>query len=158
MAGEARDLRKIKVEIKGVEKVYEGRSGKTVALNGVDLNIYDNEFICVVGPSGCGKSTLLNIIAGLHEPTAGEVLVDGVKVEGTGVDRGVVFQQYALFPWLTVKKNVEFGLRLKKLSAEEQEATAMKSTVQGTVMARTRSAMKMKEPRSTLTSMSSFPA
>ena len=126
MAGEARDLRKIKVEIKGVEKVYEGRSGKTVALNGVDLNIYDNEFICVVGPSGCGKSTLLNIIAGLHEPTAGEVLVDGVKVEGTGVDRGVVFQQYALFPWLTVKKNVEFGLRLKKLSAEEQEATAMK--------------------------------
>ena len=126
MAGEARDLRKIKVEIKGVEKVYEGRSGKTVALNGVDLNIYDNEFICVVGPSGCGKSTLLNIIAGLHEPTAGEVLVGGVKVEGTGVDRGVVFQQYALFPWLTVKKNVEFGLRLKKLSAEEQEATAMK--------------------------------
>ena len=126
MAGEARDLKKIKVEIKGVEKVYEGRSGKTVALNGVDLNIYDNEFICVVGPSGCGKSTLLNIIAGLHEPTAGEVLVDGVKVEGTGVDRGVVFQQYALFPWLTVKKNVEFGLRLKKLSAEEQEATAMK--------------------------------
>ena len=117
MAGEARDLKKIKVQIKGVEKVYEGRNGKTVALNGVNLDIYDNEFICVVGPSGCGKSTLLNIIAGLHEPTAGEVLVNGVKVEGTGVDRGVVFQQYALFPWLTVKKNVEFGLRIKKLPA-----------------------------------------
>ena len=126
MAGEARDLRKVKVQIKGVEKIYEGRNGKTVALNGVDMDIYDNEFICVVGPSGCGKSTLLNIIAGLHEPTAGEVLVDGVKVEGTGVDRGVVFQQYALFPWLTVKKNVEFGLRIKKLPPEEQEATAMK--------------------------------
>ena len=80
MAGEARDLRKIKVQIKDVEKVYEGRNGRTVALNGVNLDIYDNEFICVVGPSGCGKSTLLNIIAGLHEPTAGEVLVDGVKV------------------------------------------------------------------------------
>ena len=129
MAGEARDLKKIKVQIKGVEKVYEGRNGKTVALNGVNLDIYDNEFICVVGPSGCGKSTLLNIIAGLHEPTAGEVLVNGVKVEGTGVDRGVVFQQYALFPWLTVKKNVEFGLRIKKLPAEEQEAILLASRV-----------------------------
>nr|WP_325303538.1 ABC transporter ATP-binding protein [uncultured Dysosmobacter sp.] len=127
MAGEARDLRNVKVQIKGVEKVYEGRNGKTVALNGVDLDIYDNEFICVVGPSGCGKSTLLNIIAGLHEPSAGEVLVDGVKVEGTGVDRGVVFQQYALFPWLTVKKNVEFGLKLRKdLSPQQRDEIAMK--------------------------------
>ena len=109
MAGEERNLIP-KVQIKAVEKIYEGRNGKTVALNGVNLDIYNNEFICVVGPSGCGKSTLLNIIAGLHEATSGEVLVDGVKVEGTGVDRGVVFQQYALFPWLTVKKNVEFGL------------------------------------------------
>ena len=71
MAGEARD---IKVQIKGVEKVYEGRNGKTVALNGVNLDISENEFICVVGPSGCGKSTLLNIIAGLLEPSTGEVL------------------------------------------------------------------------------------
>ena len=127
MAGEARDLRNVKVQIKGVEKVYEGRNGKTVALNGVDLDIYDNELICVVGPSGCGKSTLLNIIAGLHEPSAGEVLVDGVKVEGTGVDRGVVFQQYALFPWLTVKKNVEFGLKLRKdLSPQQRDEIAMK--------------------------------
>lgn len=126
MAGEERNLTP-KVQIKAVEKVYEGRNGKTVALNGVDLDIYDNEFICVVGPSGCGKSTLLNIIAGLHEPTAGEVLVDGVKVEGTGVDRGVVFQQYALFPWLTVKKNVEFGLKLKKdLTPQQREEIAMK--------------------------------
>ena len=127
MAGEARDLRKVKVQIKGVEKVYEGRNGKTVALNGVDLDIYDNEFICVVGPSGCGKSTLLNIIAGLHDPSAGEVLVAGVKVDGTGVDRGVVFQQYALFPWLTVKKNVEFGLKLRKdLTLQQRDEIAMK--------------------------------
>ena len=126
MAGEERNLVP-KVQIKAVEKIYEGRNGKTVALNGVNLDIYDNEFICVVGPSGCGKSTLLNIIAGLHEASSGEVLVDGVKVEGTGVDRGVVFQQYALFPWLTVKKNVMFGLKLKKeLTEEQREEIAMK--------------------------------
>ena len=127
MAGEARDLRKVKVQIKGVEKVYEGRNGKTVAVNGVDLDSYDNEDICLVGPSGCGKTTLLNIIAGLHDPSAGEVLVDGVKVDGTGVDRGVVFQQYALFPWLTVKKNVEFGLKLRKdLTLQQRDEIAMK--------------------------------
>ena len=126
MAGEERNLVP-KVQIKAVEKIYEGRNGKTVALNGVNLDIYDNEFICVVGPSGCGKSTLLNIIAGLHEASSGDVLVDGVKVEGTGVDRGVVFQQYALFPWLTVKKNVMFGLKLKKdLTDEQREEIAMK--------------------------------
>ena len=126
MAGEERNLIP-KVQIKDVKKIYEGRNGQTIALNGANLDIYDNEFICVVGPSGCGKSTLLNIIAGLHEATSGEVLVDGVKVEGTGVDRGVVFQQYALFPWLTVKKNVEFGLSLKKeLSKEQREEIALK--------------------------------
>ena len=126
MAGEERNLIP-KVQIKAVEKIYEGRNGKTVALNGVNMDIYDNEFICVVGPSGCGKSTLLNIIAGLHEATSGEVLVDGVKVEGTGVDRGVVFQQYALFPWLTVKDNVEFGLKLKKdITKQQREEIAMK--------------------------------
>ena len=126
MAGEERNLMP-KVQIKDVKKIYEGRNGQTIALNGVNLDIYDNEFICVVGPSGCGKSTLLNIIAGLHEATSGDVLVDGVKVEGTGVDRGVVFQQYALFPWLTVKKNVMFGLNLKKdMTNEQREETAMK--------------------------------
>ena len=123
MAGEARN---IKVQIDKVEKVFNGRSGEMVALNGVSLDIADNEFVCVVGPSGCGKSTLLNIIAGLMEPTAGAVYVDGKKVEGTGVERGVVFQQYALFPWLTVKKNVEFGLRLKNLPKDQIEEIAMK--------------------------------
>ena len=103
----------IKVSIQGIEKRYHTRNGDVVALNGVDFNIKENEFICVIGPSGCGKSTLLNIIAGLLEPTAGQVIVDGKKVQGTGIDRGVVFQQYALFPWLTVRKNVEFGLKLK---------------------------------------------
>ena len=118
--------RKVKVKIDHVEKIYDGRQGKMIALNGVDLDIYENEFICVVGPSGCGKSTLLNIIAGLLEPTSGAVYVDGNKVVGPGTERGVVFQQYALFPWLTVKKNVMFGLKLKGMSDAEAEPIAMK--------------------------------
>ena len=126
MAGEERNLIP-KVQIKDVKKIYEGRNGQTIALNGANLDIYDNEFICVVGPSGCGKSTLLNIIAGLHEPTSGAAYLDGKKIEGTGVERGVVFQQYALFPWLTVKKNVMFGLNLKKgMTDAEREEIAMK--------------------------------
>ena len=118
--------RNVKVKIDHVEKIYDGRQGKMIALNGVDLDIYENEFICVVGPSGCGKSTLLNIIAGLLEPTSGKVYCDGKEVTGTGTERGVVFQQYALFPWLTVKKNVMFGLKLKGMSEEEAEKIAMK--------------------------------
>ena len=116
----------IKLKIDHVEMIYEGRKGKTVALNGVDLDIRENEFITVVGPSGCGKSTLLNIIAGLNKPTGGAVYLDGRKIEGTGTERGVVFQQYALFPWLTVKKNVMFGLKLNGKSDAEAEETAMK--------------------------------
>ncbi|WP_291683202.1 ABC transporter ATP-binding protein [Blautia sp.] len=116
----------IKVSIQGIEKKYNTRKGEVVALNGVNFDIKENEFICVIGPSGCGKSTLLNIIAGLLEPTAGQILVDGKTIQGTGTDRGVVFQQYALFPWLTVKKNVEFGLKLKGLSKDECDSIAMK--------------------------------
>lgn len=123
MAGEERC---VKVKIDHVEKIYDGRKGKMIALNGVDLDIMENEFICVVGPSGCGKSTLLNIIAGLLEPTSGAVYVNGKKVEGTGTERGVVFQQYALFPWLKVMKNVMFGLKLKGMSDEEAKKIAMK--------------------------------
>ena len=123
MAGKERP---VKVKIDNVEKIYDGRKGKMVALNGVSLGIKENEFICVVGPSGCGKSTLLNIIAGLLDATSGAVYVDGKKVEGTGTERGVVFQQYALFPWLTVLKNVMFGLKLKGMSDEEAKEVAMK--------------------------------
>ena len=123
MAG---DEKRVKVKIDHVEKVYDGRKGRMVALNGVDLDIMENEFICVVGPSGCGKSTLLNIIAGLLQPTSGAVYVDGKKVEGTGTERGVVFQQYALFPWLTVLKNVMFGLKLKGMKDDEARELAMK--------------------------------
>lgn len=123
MAGEARN---IKVKIEDVRKVYDTRNGEMIALNGVNLDIMENEFICVVGPSGCGKSTLLNIIAGLLEPSSGRVLCDGEEVKGTGTERGVVFQQYALFPWMTVKKNVMFGLNLKGIKGKEAEDIAMK--------------------------------
>jgi len=123
MAGEERS---VKVKIDNVRKVYDTRNGEMIALNGVNLDIMENEFICVVGPSGCGKSTLLNIIAGLLEPTSGAVYCDGKEVKGTGTERGVVFQQYALFPWMTVKKNVMFGLNLKGIKGKEAEEIAMK--------------------------------
>ena len=119
MAGEERS---IKLKIDNVRKVFDTRNGEMIALNGVSLDIKENEFICVVGPSGCGKSTLLNIIAGLSEPTSGKVYCDGKEVTGTGTERGVVFQQYALFPWMTVKKNVMFGLNLKGIKGKEDIA------------------------------------
>ena len=132
MAGEERDLtnrddsRPVRVKVDNVKKIYNTRNGEMVALNGVTLDIHDNEFICVVGPSGCGKSTLLNIIAGLLEPTRGAVYCDGKEVKGTGTDRGVVFQQYALFPWLTVKKNVMFALEMRGIKGKQAEEEAMK--------------------------------
>ena len=123
MAGEERS---VKVKIDNVRRVFNTRNGEMIALNGVSLDIMENEFICVVGPSGCGKSTLLNIIAGLLEPTSGKVYCDGNEVVGTGTERGVVFQQYALFPWMTVLKNVMFGLNLKGIKGKEAEEIAMK--------------------------------
>ncbi len=122
MAGEARD---IKLRIDNVKKVFDGRGGEMVALNGVSMDILDNEFICVVGPSGCGKSTLLNIIAGLSEPTSGAVYCNGKEVQGSGTERGVVFQQYALFPWLTVRKNVMFALEMRGVKGKEAQEEAM---------------------------------
>ena len=122
MAGEARNL---KVRIDNVSKVYEGRNGRMEALHEVSLDIMENEFICVVGPSGCGKSTLLNIIAGLQPPTSGKAYCNGKEITGTGTERGVVFQQYALFPWLTVKKNVIFALNMRGIKGKEAEEKAM---------------------------------
>lgn len=119
-------MENVKVKIDNVVKKFQGRSGEVVALNGVSLDIKENEFICVVGPSGCGKSTLLNIIAGLQDATEGKVWVDGKEVEGPGKERGVVFQQYALFPWMTVRKNVEFGLKLQGVKGQELKETAEK--------------------------------
>lgn len=99
-----------KLSVHGVRKVFDGRAGEVVALDGADFEIAEKEFVTVIGTSGCGKSTLLSIIAGLEEESEGEVLVDGEPVHGPGRDRGVVFQSYTLFPWMTAQKNVEFAL------------------------------------------------
>lgn len=116
----------VKVKIDNVVKKFNTRNGEMVALNGVNLEIHENEFVCVVGPSGCGKSTLLNNIGGLDRPTSGHIYVDGKEVDGPSPERGIVFQQYALFPWLTVEKNVQFGLKLQGKSKEECETITQK--------------------------------
>lgn len=100
-----------KIQIQNVCKTFKSRSGDVVALDHVTLDIQENEFVCIVGPSGCGKSTLLNILAGLEQFDEGSVTMNGEPIIGPGLDRGVIFQQYALFPWLTVRQNVEFGLK-----------------------------------------------
>ena len=96
-----------KVVIDGVSKVF----GSTKALERIDLEIADNDFLCILGPSGCGKSTLLRIVAGLEVPSTGKALLDVQPVERPGPDRGMVFQSYTLFPWLTVRENILFGTR-----------------------------------------------
>jgi len=102
----------ILISVKDVHKTFKAERGALVnALDGVDLDIAKNEFVCVVGPSGCGKTTLLNIIAGLESQDSGSVTMNGEEIIGPGADRGVIFQQYALFPWMTVRKNIEYGMK-----------------------------------------------
>lgn len=107
-----------KLHIDSVAKTFPAARGAapTEALRPIDLTIEDNDFVSILGPSGCGKSTLLRIVAGLDHPSAGEVRLDGAPVRGPGSDRGMVFQSYTLFPWLTVRENICFGLREKGLS------------------------------------------
>jgi NitT/TauT family transport system ATP-binding protein len=99
-------------------------SGETEALGGVDLTIKQGEFHVILGPSGCGKSTFLDLIAGLSRPSGGEILIDGKPVEGPGLDRAIVFQQYALLPWRTARGNVEFGLENQKIEKIERTKIA----------------------------------
>lgn len=113
-----------RISVQGITKTFDLGGEQFVALDNVSLDIADNEFVTVVGPSGCGKSTLMNLLAGLDQPTSGKAVVDGKVVTGPGPDRGVIFQQYALFPWLTVRKNVEFGLKTAGLGARERRAKA----------------------------------
>lgn len=117
---------KYEIEISGVTKSFDKKDGQFLALDEVNLTVDKNEFICVVGPSGCGKTTLMNIIAGLYPPSTGTVRVRGELVTGPGKGKGVVFQQYALYPWLTVEKNVEFGLKMKGVAKAERQKTARK--------------------------------
>jgi ABC-type nitrate/sulfonate/bicarbonate transport system ATPase subunit len=109
-----------------VGRTFPGVNGgkPTLALQPTSLEVADNDFITVLGPSGCGKSTLLRIVAGLDTPTVGQVLLDGQPVVGPGADRGMVFQSYTLFPWLTVRQNICFGLREKGMPAAEQAEIA----------------------------------
>ena len=110
--------------VRGVERRFPSSGGSTLALQATDLDVAENDFITILGPSGCGKSTLLRIVAGLDQPTAGEVLLDGRRISGPGADRGMVFQSYTLFPWLNVLDNVCFGPRERGLPRDEQLAIA----------------------------------
>lgn len=113
-----------KIVFSNVTRRFDLAGNEFVALDRFSLDVADGEFVTVVGPSGCGKSTALNIAAGLLAPSEGEVLIDGKGVDGPGPERGMIFQQYALFPWLTVRQNVEFGLRIKGEPAARRRETA----------------------------------
>ena len=116
--------RKGHVQIKDVSVRFGSKGRMTEAASRVSLEVQPGEFVSIIGPSGCGKSTLLNIVAGFIQPSEGEALLDGRPIGGPGADRGVVFQQYSLFPWMTVRKNVEFGLKMKGLGQNQREAAA----------------------------------
>lgn len=115
--------RPVTLEVKGLGKEFDSHQGRIVALKDINFKVHKREFVCVIGPSGCGKSTLIRILAGLETPTSGSILLDGEEVHGPGPDRGMVFQNYTLFPWLTVKRNVMFGLECggnRGLPAEQE--------------------------------------
>ncbi|PHV04561.1 sulfonate ABC transporter ATP-binding protein [Janthinobacterium sp. BJB412] len=103
------------ITIAGVNKVFKTDSRQVVALQDINLDIPQGQFVCLLGPSGCGKSTLLNAVAGFAPPSSGRIHADGKLVTGPGPERGMVFQEYALFPWMTVEKNIAFGLEIKGL-------------------------------------------
>ena len=112
------------LRVRGVTKEFQGASGTVRALDNVSLEVPAGDFVCFVGPSGCGKSTLLNLIAGLEKPTSGQMMIGSRAITGPGADRVVMFQESALFPWLNVQDNVEFGLQLAGLSRRERQARA----------------------------------
>ncbi|MDI3307927.1 MAG: ABC transporter ATP-binding protein [Acetobacteraceae bacterium] len=114
------------LRIRGVTRTFpgQGRAGPTLALQPTDVTVAPGEFVAILGPSGCGKSTLLRIVAGLDRPTGGSVTLNGRPVTGPGPDRGMVFQSYTLFPWLTVEQNIRFGLRERGLPEAQQREIA----------------------------------
>lgn len=117
--------RDVILDVRHVGKRFATPQGECVALDDISFRTHRREFVCVIGPSGCGKSTLIRILAGLDAQTSGDVLLDGKPVDGPGADRGMVFQGYTLFPWLTVKKNVMFGLRMNGSSSGAAEREAL---------------------------------
>lgn len=115
---------KLMLEVRDVGKVWQGRAGELVALERANFTVAAGEFVCLLGPSGCGKSTLLEIIAGLVEPSSGKVIMNGHPVREASPDRGMVFQSHALFPWRSVRENVEFGLEMRSVNRSERERIA----------------------------------
>jgi len=112
------------VEIRNLDVRFGWGANEVEAVKDVSINVKPGEFVSILGPSGCGKSTLLNVVAGFVKRTGGSVLVDGTEVRGPGAERGMVFQQYSLFPWMTVRKNVEFGLKMQGRHSSERETAA----------------------------------
>ncbi|MFC0402313.1 ABC transporter ATP-binding protein [Paraburkholderia rhizosphaerae] len=117
--------REVILDVQDLGKRFPTPRGEHVALDGIRFQTHRREFVCVIGPSGCGKSTLIRILAGLERQTSGEVLIDGQPVDGPGAERGMVFQGYTLFPWLTVKKNVMFGLKMNGMGRTQAEREAL---------------------------------
>lgn len=113
-----------KILAEHIDKVYVSGKKQTVAIEDASIDIQDNDFVCIVGPSGCGKSTLLRMLAGLDFPTSGKIIVNDRTVTGPGPDRGMVFQTYTLFPWMTVENNIKFGLKIKKMPKDKQQEIA----------------------------------
>ncbi|MGW8394135.1 ABC transporter ATP-binding protein [Pseudoduganella sp. HUAS MS19] len=107
------------IDVKHVNKIFKTDNREVVALRDINLQIPQGQFVCLLGPSGCGKSTLLNAIAGFSLPSSGEITADGKLITGPGPERGMVFQEYALFPWMTVEKNIAFGLEVKGMGQAE---------------------------------------
>ena len=113
-----------KILAEHIDKIYTSGKKSTKAIEDASIDIQDNDFVCIVGPSGCGKSTLLRMLAGLDFPTNGNIIVNDRKVTGPGPDRGMVFQTYTLFPWMSVEDNIKFGLKLKNMPKDKQEEIA----------------------------------
>ena len=104
------------ISVQGVHKVFQSGGEDVHALKAIDLEVPQGQFVCLLGPSGCGKSTLLNAVAGFSLPSSGDIIVNGSVISDPGPDRGMVFQEYALFPWMTVEQNIAFGLQIKKVA------------------------------------------
>lgn len=117
--------REVILEVKDLYKTFDSQQGEVTALKNINFKTHRREFVCVIGPSGCGKSTLIRILAGLETPSSGQVLLDGEPKSEPGPDRGMVFQGYTLFPWLTIKKNVMFGLQMEGKSNSNAESEAL---------------------------------
>jgi len=113
-----------KIMASHIDKIYTSGKKQTVAIENASVDIQDNDFCCIVGPSGCGKSTLLRMLAGLDFPSKGDIIINDRKVTGPGPDRGMVFQTYTLFPWMSVENNIKFGLKIKNMAEAKQQEIA----------------------------------